>query len=178
MNPERQTFADAEKVTEEAIQNVRSICNTLRPQVLDDLGLLAGLQTHLNRFGTRSKLRITFEHSSFDERRLSPILQSAIFRVIQEAVTNVARHAETDRCAVVLWMTESDVLFRIQDKGKGFRLDDSRNGHSGISNMRERISLVNGHYEMKSRPGRGTSVHVQIPLTPNTDNIHGKNHSR
>jgi len=178
-NPARQTFADAEKVTEEAIQNVRNICGTLRPQVLDDLGLLAGLKTLCKTFGTRSKLEIEFEHNEFDESRLSPILQSAIFRVIQEALTNVARHAETDKATVILWMTEHDVLFRVQDRGKGFRLTDRSVGHNGILNMRERIALVHGQYDLKSRPGRGTTIQVQIPLiTTPTSNHHnnGTNH--
>lgn len=183
-NPARQTFLDAEKVTNEAIQNVRNICGTLRPQALDDMGLLAGLKTVCKTFGTRSGLEIEFEHNEFDETRLSPILQSTIFRVIQEALTNVARHAETNKATVSLWMTEHDVMFRIQDRGKGFRLTDRNIGHNGILNMRERISLVNGQYDLKSRPGRGTTIQVQIPLNPtpltistSTTYNHGKNHS-
>lgn len=177
-NPERQTFAEAEKVTEEAIQNVRNICSTLRPQLLDDVGLLAGLGTHIKMFAARSNLHIDFEHNSFDEKRLSPILQSSVFRVIQEALTNVARHAETDRATVALWMTDHDVLFRIQDFGKGFRIKAARNGHSGISNMRERIALVNGHCDLKSQPGKGTTILAQVPLQTslisNTTNSNGK----
>jgi two-component system sensor histidine kinase UhpB len=164
-DPQRQTFADAERVTEEVIQNIRNICSTLRPQVLDDLGLVAGLEWHVKNFGARSNLKIDFEHNGIDEARLSPILQSTIFRVIQEALTNVARHAGTNRASVVLWMTEQDVLFRIQDRGRGFKPDADMKGHNGISSMRERISLVNGQYDLKSRPGRGTIIQVQIPLT-------------
>jgi PAS domain S-box-containing protein len=165
-NPARQIFQEAEKVTEEAIQNVRIICSTLRPQMLDDLGLIAALSGHVKNFGERSRIKIGFEHEGVDEKRLTPILQSAIFRVIQEGLTNVARHAKTDEATVVLWMTEKDVLFRIQDRGCGFKIDAAPRRSNGLFNMRERIHLINGECEIKSAPGRGTTIQALIPLTP------------
>jgi len=183
-NPARQIFADAQKVTDEAIQNVRNICGRLRPQVLDDLGLIAALTWHFKTFGARSNLLVDFEHNSVDEKRINPLLQSTIFRVIQEAITNVARHARTDRASVVLWMTEDDVIFRVKDRGKGFKPADVHGNHNGLANIRERVSLVNGHCDIKSSPGRGTIVQVQLPISsqtvPTTPTLlsYGKNNHR
>jgi signal transduction histidine kinase len=155
---------EAQQVTDEAIQNVRNICGTLRPQALDDLGLVAALTWHFKTFGARSNLQVDFEHNSVDEGRINPLLQSTIFRVIQEAITNIARHARTDRASVVLWMTDTDVVFRVKDRGKGFKPADVRGNHSGLANIRERVGLVNGHCDIKSSPGRGTIVQVQLPI--------------
>jgi signal transduction histidine kinase len=163
-NPARQTFADAVRVTDEAIQNVRTICSTLRPQALDDLGLVAGLKWHFQNFGARSNLKVEFEMGAFEEARLNDILQCTIFRVIQEALTNVARHAKAQRAFVSLEMTERDVLIQIRDHGKGFDCNKVAKNHHGVSSMRERVSLVSGQFEIKTRPGRGVTIDVKIPI--------------
>ena len=144
---------------------MRDICSRLRPQVLDDLGLIAGLSVHLKNFGSRCGLSIEFEHGAIDEERLSPIVQSVIFRVIQEAVTNLARHARVDCACVTIRMEGDDLVFRIEDKGCGFDAEAVRENRStGLSGMAERVVLVNGVYEIVSAPNAGTTITARIPL--------------
>ena len=145
-------------------------CSRLRPQVLDDLGLIAGLSVHLKHFGNRTGLAIDFEHGAIDERRLTPIVQSVIFRVIQEAVTNVARHAQAQKARVRIGMDGNDLLFTIDDDGRGFDAHAVREVPStGLSSMAERVLLVNGVCEIASEPGRGASIKSRIPLSPGND---------
>jgi signal transduction histidine kinase len=144
---------------------VRGICSRLRPQVLDDLGLIAGLSVHLKNFGQRSGVSIEFEHAAINEKRLSPIAQSVVFRVIQEAVTNVARHAKVQSARVTVRIERNDLVCTIIDKGCGFVADGlGENGSTGLSSMVERVLLVNGSCEIASVPNKGTTVTVRIPL--------------
>jgi signal transduction histidine kinase len=100
-----------------------------------------------------------------DESRLSPIIQSTIFRVIQEALTNVSRHAKTKTAAVTLAAVDDTVQFSVRDNGKGFdAADAARNSSTGLSSMRERVSLVGGKFEISSTPRKGTIITARIPL--------------
>jgi signal transduction histidine kinase len=161
----KSALQEAHTLTEELLQTVRNICGTLRPQVLDDLGLIAGLQWHMKTFGARSGLEITFDIGPFDESRLSPIIMSAIFRVIQEALTNVSRHAQTKSASVMVAMRNGSVDFSIRDGGKGFDAAEAAGiSSTGISGMRERVSLVGGQFEISSSPGNGTIIRARIPV--------------
>ena len=160
-----QTLREAEALTEELLQTVRNICSTLRPQVLDDLGLLHGLEWHIKTFATRTGMEISIDLQPLDESRLSPIIQSTIFRVIQEALTNVSRHAKTKTAAVTLAAVDDTVQFSVRDNGKGFdAADAARNSSTGLSSMRERVSLVGGKFEISSAPRKGTIITARIPL--------------
>ena len=160
-----QTLTEAQQLTDEILRTVRNICGTLRPQVLDDLGLIAGVRWHIKSFAARTGLDITFDIGEVDESRLSPIVQSAIFRVIQEALTNVSRHADAQTASVILAMRKGAIEFSIRDGGKGFNAAEVLKKHStGISSMRERLSLVQGRFEVSSSPGQGTIIRAQIPI--------------
>jgi two-component system, NarL family, sensor histidine kinase UhpB len=162
---------EAEGMTEDLLETVRNICGTLRPQVLDDLGLIAGLQWHMKIFSARTGLDITFDFSPIDESRLSQMVKSTVFRVIQEALTNVSRHADTGSASVMLAMRHGGVEFSIRDGGKGFQSDEAlKKGSSGVAGMRERLSLVQGDFEICSSPQQGTIIRAHIPLPSAQDN--------
>ena len=161
----KKLLLEAGEISEGLLQKVRDICSRLRPQVLDDLGLIAGLSVHLKNFGSRSGLAIEFDHSAIDEHRLSPIMQSVVFRVIQEAVTNVARHAKTQHAHVSIRTEGEDLVFSVHDGGCGFDAEAVKNiTSSGLSGMAERVLLVNGTYEIVSAANTGTTVRARIPL--------------
>jgi signal transduction histidine kinase len=161
----KELLGEAGAIAEGLLEKVRDICGRLRPQVLDDLGLIAGLSVHLKNFGSRSGLSIEFNHGAIEEQRLSPIVQSVVFRVIQEAVTNVARHAKTQRAEIRVEMDGEDLVFSVADGGCGFDAEIVRNvASNGLSGMAERILLVNGSCEIVSAPDTGTTVKARIPL--------------
>lgn len=156
---------EAHEITGELLESVRNICSTMRPQVLDDLGLIAGLSVHLKNFGSRAGLTIEFHHSAVDEKKLSPIVQSVIFRVIQEALTNVARHAQTNSARVLFNMNPTEVEFSVIDEGCGFDASKIKERPStGLSSIIERTLLINGKCDVSSALGKGTTVLVRIPL--------------
>lgn len=160
-----QVLTEAGEISESMLQTVRDICSRLRPQVLDDLGLVAGLSVHLKHFGDRTGLAIEFDHGEIDDRQLTPIVQSAVFRVIQEAVTNVARHAQTQQARVSIGMDGDALVFTIEDKGCGFDAETIKSLPStGLSSMAERILLVDGVCQIVSSPGKGTAIKSRIPL--------------
>jgi len=166
------TLQEAEALTDEMLQTVRNICSTLRPQVLDDLGLVQGLQWHIKTFAARTGMEISFDVQPVDEARLSAIVKSTIFRVIQEALTNVSRHAETKSASVTLAAHNGSVSFSIHDTGKGFdTAEAAKKASTGLSSMRERLSLVQVRFEISSAPGQGTTIRAQIPLPPAEENL-------
>jgi PAS domain S-box-containing protein len=183
-----QVVSEAKALTEELLQTVRNICSTLRPQVLDDLGLIAGLAWHFKTLGARTGLDVRFEHDGFEEGRLSPLIKSVIFRVIQEALTNVTRHAQTKEAVVMISMTKNNVEFSIRDNGRGFDpAEVLKKNSTGLSSMRERVTLALGKFEITSSRDQGTNLMARIPIlipvqtenrTSNSETHHGESFAK
>ena len=137
----------------------------LRPAQLDDLGLVPAIQSLLdNEYGPKG-LHVTFEVTG-TRIRLDSLIETVLFRVTQEALTNVMRHAETDQASVRLDYAEVAVTLEVSDAGKGF--DPNEPLHPprgwGLEGMRERIESVDGQLILHSAPGRGTNVEAVIPV--------------
>ncbi|MDI3298533.1 MAG: sensor histidine kinase [Bacillota bacterium] len=156
---------ESRQLVETTLDEVRKLTVELRPTVLDDLGLVPALRwyvhTKLDPAGVEAKLDVTgFEHRLPDE------LETVIFRVVQEAITNVLLHARAQRVSVELH-EEPDLLYvRVQDDGRGFspeQLIGQPERSIGLAGMRERAALVGGRLEIRSRPGQGTTVELTIP---------------
>ena len=149
----------------ELMDRVRDMSLSLRPSMLDDLGLLPTLLWHFRKYTAQTNIHVTFKHSGVDGR-FEPEVETAVYRVVQEALTNVARHASTDKAEVLL-MFENDALeIYVQDSGKGFDpgAASARGDTAGLSGMRERAELLGGRMTIESAPGAGTSLTVRIPL--------------
>jgi signal transduction histidine kinase len=155
----------ARGVTEGALQTVRDLSRLLRPALLDDLGLAAALDLSLRDFGTRHRIRTDLQHIGMDDR-LSPETEIAIYRIVQEALTNVAKHAHASVCSVRLERRGDDVRVTIEDDGVGFQPGPPSNdrGDSGLGliGIRERVSQLRGTLDIDSVPGRGTRLTVQV----------------
>ena len=132
--------------------------------MLDDLGLLPALRWHIRRFSSQSGVEAQL-HSEGVNDRLRAELELAAFRIVQEALTNVARHAHTDTAAVAL-IQESGVLrIRVSDSGSGFDHDAvSPSVGSGLIGMRERAALLGGTLSIESSPGKGTIINAEFPF--------------
>jgi PAS domain S-box-containing protein len=155
---------------DELISRVSDLSLDLRPAMLDDLGLLPALLWHLERYASRTGVRVDFKHNGL-EGRFAPEVETAAYRIIQEALTNVARHAGVSETTVRLWADQDTLLVRIEDQGTGF--DPTAvlaAGHaSGLAGMQERAALCGGQLTVDSEPGGGTRLALELPagvMTP------------
>ena len=139
----------------------------LRPGSLDDLGLMAAVRRYALQ--TLGSAGILVEVTARDiDRDMDPSLQTVLFRIIQEAINNVARHSGGTNAHVRLWRDGGEVLAEVDDDGEGFNMDaiavnDASSRKLGVLGMQERTSLVGGHFTIESAPGHGTCVRVRIP---------------
>jgi len=149
------------------VQGIHRLIQNLRPSLLDDLGLIPALRslaTGLQEYdGIHTDLKVLG-----GERRFSPEVESLLFRIVQEALNNIRRHAEASEAQVVIEFAEDRVKVTISDNGRGFelsgRVDDlPRSGKLGLAGMQERARLLGGTLEVKSTPGKGTTLIVEVP---------------
>jgi len=146
------------------IEAGRRIAAELRPPILDDLGLIAALEWYVQDFARRTALQATL-HVGPQELALDGRLAVTAYRIVQEALTNVARHAEAKRVTVRLGERDGALVLEITDDGRGIRADAAASGRSfGIVGMRERAAAHGGALEVASAPGGGTVVRATIPL--------------
>ncbi len=161
-------FDDGLALLETAIAEVRALSTRLRPTILDDLGLEAALRSHLERSRARTDLALDAD-IRLGRVRLDPAVETACFRIVQEAMTNAVRHAAATRLAVALRVADGALVLSVRDDGRGFDLAAAARraagGESaGLSGMEERAQLAGGRLEMSSAPGRGTEVRAVFPL--------------
>jgi signal transduction histidine kinase len=163
----KQRLQALRSLTSEAVEEVRRLIQDLRPSLLDDLGLVAAIgwyvENHLAPAGVKAEL----ETQGFD-RRLPPTVEITLFRVVQEAITNIIKHAQAKTAYIRLQFTHSAIEGSIKDDGVGFNADtlrpERRRGMAvGLLGMEERISLLEGKLNIESQPGGGTHVHFEIP---------------
>jgi PAS domain S-box-containing protein len=162
-------LASMEAMLNDTVKATRRIATELRPLMLDDLGVIAGVEWLVENFTERSKIACRLTVSDPDLSWQDP-LATAIFRIIQEALTNVARHAKASRAEVDIHQTNTDVHLSVIDDGQGFAADSGKKPNSfGILGLRERAYLLGGEATIDSQPGRGTRIAVRLPL-PKTEN--------
>lgn len=145
-------------------QNLHTLAVNLRPASLDHLGLISTLEQYIKDFQHRYGIRIEFESTGTRERRLPPNVETAIFRIVQESLTNVIMHAQATRVDVVISRKNDTVTAIIEDDGIGFFPSLAMNGeHLGLFGMRERIEMLGGTLAVESEPGKGTIVKAEVP---------------
>ena len=149
------------KLVDEAIESIHQIARELRPGVLDHLGLRAALEWQLQDFQTRSKIECEF-NSDLGEFNLDSARSTAVFRILQETLTNVARHAQATRVEASLRKEGNDLILQVRDNGKGISETPDAN-RFGILGMRERAHVFGGDIMFQGAPGQGTVVTVRIP---------------
>jgi signal transduction histidine kinase len=163
--PQRRGAIDRiSNLLQELIERVRNLSLELRPGVLDDHGLVPALRWLLRRYQERSLIDVQLTVSG-GQRRLSNDVETTVYRITQEALTNIARYAEVRAACVELRITASQLDLRISDTGKGFDLDQQRTRETvGLASMRERAALVGGTLTIVTAPGHGTQISTCIPL--------------
>lgn len=158
-----QTIDRLQGLTRQMSQGIYRLVHDLRPAQLDDLGLVSALQ-YLGEEHLRTGLKVSFTVDGL-AHRLDPLVETVFFRVAQEALTNVARHAETDHAKLNLSFQIEQVVLQVQDDGVGMHLQNSTSWFGwGLAGMRERAESVGGELHLRSAPGEGTLVEVSIPI--------------
>lgn len=165
MESARDRLGEAHEMVKELVERTRALSLDLRPAMLDDFGLLPALLWLFDRFAHQTAVQVTFEHRGLD-RRLPPELETAAYRIVQEALTNVARYADVKQVAVRAWVECETLKLQVVDRGAGFDPDGalSRHGSSGLVGMHERALLLGGRVAIESSPGSGTQVIAELPL--------------
>ena len=149
---------------DETVKTVRRISSELRPSLLDDLGLISAIEWQLEEFEKRSGINTGFVHTA-DELELPSTIKTALFRIFQESLTNVARHSGALKVTVIITRKADTLVLSIADNGKGFDKQEIVTRRTlGILGMKERAAMVGGLYEIKSEPGKGTEVVVKVKL--------------
>lgn len=163
----RQHLRTAQGAVRDLTARVRNLSLDLRPSMLDDLGLVATLHWLFQRYTAQTQIEVAFLHHGV-ERRFHPIVETAAYRIIQEALTNVARHARVTEVAVQLWGHPQRLGIQIEDAGVGFEPMAARRQHRslGLNSMRERAELLGGGLVIESTPNQGTLILVDLPLEP------------
>ena len=167
----REVVAAAVDGLAEEIRSLRSLIAELRPAALDELGLAAAIETLSERSASLvglemdTKVAIGAGRSEDDGGRLDPELESTIYRLVQESLSNIAKHARAERVKLRVTERDGSIEVTIEDDGVGFDPGTSERGF-GLVGMRERVSMVGGEMEIRSSPGQGATVHARLPTRP------------
>ena len=152
-------------IVKDLIGRVRDLSMSLRPPMLDELGLLAALTWLIDRFEAQTGISVRFHHADLEDRRFGAQVEITAFRIVQEALTNVARHAGVRHASVDVWANPVSLGARIEDEGRGFDVEAALAApSSGLEGMRERSRLTGGHLTIESAPGEGTRLSLELPL--------------
>jgi signal transduction histidine kinase len=166
-------LAELKTLSARALQELHNVVSDLRPSVLDDLGLVPALRGQVQDLESRTGVRAQFMVSG-GRRRVQPEIETVLFRIAQEALTNVAKHAAAQTVAVRLIFADDAVRLTVQDDGCGFDPDEAlrpgpeRRRAWGLLGIQERVALVGGICQIMSQPGAGTTIQVSIPVTDNS----------
>ena len=147
----------------DTLHDVRRLAVELRPKALDDFGLVPALERLTATFTEQTSIPVELE-ALLDDTRLPPAVETALYRIVQEALTNVIKHSRASRVSVLLTRKRDSVAAVIEDDGQGFELQDVRDGGLGLLGMRERIELLDGRLAVESSSSGGTSVVAEVPV--------------
>jgi PAS domain S-box-containing protein len=166
--PHQPLVAEAQRLVELIGREVHVLAVQLRPTALDDLGLPGAISAFVEIWSTRSGIPVETQFVNVQGSRLPADMELALYRIVQEALTNILKHAGASRVGLVATRTASGVVLSIEDDGRGFSTEQADSSASGLGlvGMRERAAGVGGQIEIESSPGHGTTVLVRVPLRP------------
>jgi signal transduction histidine kinase len=159
----RKSVSDVRELVVATLQDVRALAVQLRPKALDDFGLVPALERLVQTFSESTAISVELE-AQLGESRLPADVETTLYRIIQEALTNVVKHAEAKSVSVLLVRRESSVTAVIEDDGRGFDPTNTRDGGLGLLGMRERVALHDGQLKIEASPEAGTTLVVEMPL--------------
>jgi signal transduction histidine kinase len=159
------TLATASSLVQASMNAVRNVATQLRPGTLDDFGFRAAVEQEVAAFATRTGIDASLRFDGLDDQTLHPDLATALYRIVQEALTNVARHAAATHVDVSIDRNDSHVVAEVRDNGRGITREEIESGRSiGLTGLRERAFGFGGTVNIEGNPGAGTSVRVRVPM--------------
>ncbi|MBI3886676.1 MAG: response regulator [Opitutae bacterium] len=163
--PVKEKLAESLALATDLLANVRALTQQFRPRILDDLGLAPALEWHVNRFQHQSSLQVSLE-VTLPAQRLPAELETVVFRTVQEALTNAARHSGAAAAAVAVTHAAGKLIVEITDRGRGFEVEARLASREsiGLIGLRERAALVGGTVEIFSKSGHGSRILAEFPL--------------
>jgi len=161
----REATASIRELVAATLQDVRRLAVELRPSALDDFGLVPAVERLASNLSEQSDLVVDLE-ARLGDRRLPPEAETALYRIVQEGLTNVVKHAAAHRVSITLVRKEAAAVVVIEDDGQGFDLEAVRAGALGFTGMRERVELVGGRLTVETSPGAGTTVVAEVHVAP------------
>jgi signal transduction histidine kinase len=159
----RQAVLNVRELVVSTLHDVRRLAVELRPKVLDDFGLVAALERLTETFGAQTGIGVRFQ-SGLPAGRLPADVETALYRIVQESLTNIVKHSRARNISIVLVRKPGAVAAVIEDDGEGFDADSVRDGGYGLVGMRERVGLLDGRLQIESSEGGGTTLVAEVPL--------------
>jgi signal transduction histidine kinase len=159
----------ARAVAQDLLDGIRRLIGDLRPSLLDDLGLAPAIAWYAEERLQALGIEVDLQCSLSEETRLPPVLETALFRIAQEAISNTARHAGATKVAISLRVVDSRAILSTEDNGRGFepardQTEAAKGKGVGLQGIRERVSLLGGQFRLRTAPGQGTTIEVEVPL--------------
>ncbi|MBP2626956.1 MAG: histidine kinase [Firmicutes bacterium] len=165
---EREKILHMRDLARTTLEAVHDMAVELRPVLLDDLGLVAAAQKYIANYSKQYNIVMHVEFNNLSRERFATEVEIALYRILQEGLTNIVKHAKATEVWVSLYKTQTKLILMINDNGVGFNLELFKSTHSrtslGIYGMSERVALVEGIFDIKSAVGQGTKIFVEIPL--------------
>jgi PAS domain S-box-containing protein len=162
----RQQISNTRALVDMAVKIVHDFARELRPTMLDDLGLIPSLEVYMKQFMADTGIRVSLKVFA-KVKKTAVVARTVLYRIVQEALTNVARHAKATHAEVIIEFLENIIRMEIKDDGKGFEVSgkagSKKNTRLGLIGMRERVEMIGGTFHMDSAPGGPTTVQVEIP---------------
>jgi len=170
----RERFLKLSKMLQEAIITVRDLTYNLRPPLLDQFGLAQTLFQYCEDFGEKNRITIDFKTAGMEGLRLDFNTEINLYRLVQESLNNVKKHAAASRVIIRLVISFPNIILRVEDNGKGFNVREKMGNaisgkHLGIQGMKERTGLLNGKINIRSNPGEGTKIFIEMPWKEKND---------
>ncbi len=164
----RGKIAELRALAAQTLDGVHQLATELRPSLLDDLGLVTAIERYTEEYSAMMNINVDYHVSGLSGQRLPAEIEVAVYRIIQEALTNVAKHAEAKNVSVVSGYRDSTLVVVVEDDGKGFDVDrvmaSADKEKLGLFGMRERASLIGGKLAIESQPGAGATIFLEVPL--------------
>jgi signal transduction histidine kinase len=162
----RKQISNTRLIVEKAVSIVHDFARELRPTMLDDLGLIPALQMYMKQFIADTGIRVSLKASAKSDQS-TVMVRTVLYRIVQEALTNVARHAKASHVDVSIESVDGVIRMTIKDNGRGFQVSgeagSTKRNRLGLIGMRERAEMIGGSFQVDSTPGGSTTVRVEIP---------------